>query len=137
MSRVARPLPGFAVNDLEEQLGVAAGQHGLGDVVTVAVAHLPERLESEHDRRAELASFGQKPRKVFDAGQVGYFRAISGMVCAIGGNLEQFAKRMPAALRLELKDPEIKRHIALKQVSFESSMKKRAAAALSETARWR
>ena len=57
---------------------------------------------------------------------------VSGMMRKIGGNLEALSRRMPAALRQELKDPEIKRHIALKQISFESSMKKKAQAALNE-----
>ncbi len=86
------------------------------------------------DDRAEiLAALLTGCKKI--AGQVGYFRAIAGLVRTIGGNLEAFAKRMPAALRVELKDPEVKRHIAIKQISFESSMKKRAAAALNEVVR--
>ena len=86
------------------------------------------------DERSEvLAGLLHGCKKI--AGQVGYFRAVSGMANALGGSLEAIAKRMPAALRVELKDPEIKRHIALKKVSFESSMKKRAIASLNEVLR--
>lgn len=77
------------------------------------------------DERAEvLAALLSGCKKI--PGQVGYFRAVSGMLRAIGGNLDVVVKRMPAALRGELKNAEIKRHTALRQVSFESSMKKRA-----------
>ena len=82
------------------------------------------------DRADILAALLAGCKKI--AGQAGYFRAVSGMMRKIGGNLEALSRRMPAALRQELKDPEIKRHIALKQISFESSMKKRAQAALNE-----
>ena len=47
------------------------------------------------------------------ANQVGYYRAISGMAGALGGNLDAVAKRMPASLRNELKDSEVRKHIAL------------------------
>jgi|ERR1043165_230732 hypothetical protein len=81
------------------------------------------------DERAEiLAALLTGCKKI--ANQVGYFRAVSGMVRAIGGNLDAILKRMPAALRHELNHAEVKRHIALKQISFESSMKKRAQAVL-------
>ena len=68
---LARPLAGLAVDRLQKQLGVAAGEHGLGDVRAVAIAHLAERLKGQHDRRAELAALGQEPGKVLDARQVG------------------------------------------------------------------
>ena len=64
--------------------------------------------------------------------QVGYFRAISGMLNTLDGKLDHVVRRMPASLRQELKDPEIRRHVALKQISFESGMRKRALAALAE-----
>ncbi|HYF51247.1 MAG TPA: hypothetical protein VEJ63_17665 [Planctomycetota bacterium] len=82
------------------------------------------------DERAEvLAALISGCKKI--ANQQGYFRAISGMAEALGGEFENVAKRMPAALRNELKNnAEIRRQIALKKISFESSMKKKALAAL-------
>ncbi|HLX62983.1 MAG TPA: hypothetical protein VKX17_17060 [Planctomycetota bacterium] len=86
------------------------------------------------EERAEvLAALLSGCKKI--ANQLGYFRAVSGMARALGGNLDAASKRMPAALRLELKDAEVKRHIALKQISFESSMRKKAQAALAEIGR--
>src|SRR3546814_6979550 len=37
------------------------------------MAHLADRLESQHDRRPELAPLGQQPREIVDARQVGEF----------------------------------------------------------------
>ncbi len=68
---LACPLAGLTVDRLQEQLGVAAGEHGFGYVRAVAIAHLAKRLKGEHDRRAELAALGQEPREVLDARQVG------------------------------------------------------------------
>ena len=82
------------------------------------------------DRAEVLSALVSGCRKIKN--QTGYYRAISGMAAALGGQLENVARRMPASLRNEFKDPEIKKHIALKRVSFESSMKKRALAALAE-----
>jgi len=62
--------------------------------------------------------------------QLGYYRAIAGLLRAFNGPLDKLTRLMPAAQRQLLKDPEVKRHIALKKVSFESSMKKKAQAAL-------
>ena len=83
------------------------------------------------DDRAELlAALLSGCKKI--ANQVGYFRAVSGMAGALGGNLDAIVKRMPASLRNELKESEVRKHIALKKISFESGMRKRALAALSE-----
>ncbi len=59
------------------------------------------------------------------SGQVGYFRALSGFAHGAGG-LDKFAAQLPATSRQELKDPEVRRHVALSQASFEASMSKRA-----------
>jgi hypothetical protein len=75
------------------------------------------------DRAQTLAALLSGCKKI--PNQVGYFRAISGMVEAIGGNLEPIVKRMPASLRNEMKSAEIRKHIALRKVSFESGMRKR------------
>ena len=80
------------------------------------------------DRAEVLAALLSGCKKI--PGQVGYFRAISGFVRALSVPLDQLIKRMPASLRGELKNPEIKRHISLQQASWESSMKKRARAVL-------
>lgn len=81
------------------------------------------------DRAEVLAALLSGCRKI--PGQVGYYRAISGMLGAVGGNVETITKRMPAALRGEMKNAELKRHVALRRISFESSMKKRTQAVLS------
>jgi hypothetical protein len=64
--------------------------------------------------------------------QQGYYRAIAGMMRAMGGSYEPLVDRLPAALRREARSPEMRRHTAVAQVSFESSMRKRALAALAE-----
>ncbi|HYG75835.1 MAG TPA: hypothetical protein VEK08_12595 [Planctomycetota bacterium] len=64
-------------------------------------------------------------------GQLGYYRAISGFFNALSAKqLEEIIRRMPASLRQETKDPEIRRHIALQKISFESGMRKRCLAEL-------
>ena len=88
-------------------------------------AHKSLSLDEKAEALAALLSGCKKIK-----GQVGYFRAVSGLLRTLGGNLDAISKRMPAALRGELKDSEIKKHAALRQVSFESSMKKRAQAVL-------
>jgi hypothetical protein len=61
-------------------------------------------------------------------GQVGYYRALAGLVEALSGPLDQLIKHLPGALRSGFKDPEVRRHLALKQSSFASAMGKKAAA---------
>jgi hypothetical protein len=85
---------------------------------------------SVDDRAEVLAGLLSGCKKI--PNQLGYYRAISGMVAAIGGGLDPIAKRMPASLRNELKDAEVRKHIALKKISFESGMRKRCLAVLSE-----
>lgn len=84
------------------------------------------------DEKAEiLAALAAGCRKI--PGQVGYHRAIAGM--AAGTGLDQLAKRLNAGARQALKDPEIKRHLQLRRVSFESSLRKQAQATLAQA--WR
>lgn len=81
------------------------------------------------ESRAEtLAALLQGCRKI--PNQMGYYRAIAGMARVLNGKLDAVARRMPASLRQELKDSKIRQHIALKQISFESQMRKRAVAIL-------
>ena len=68
-------------------------------------------------------------RKV--AGQVGYYRAIAGMQDGLG-NLDVLGKYLPSAATKALKDPILKQQIAIKQISFESSLRKRAHVLLNE-----
>jgi hypothetical protein len=85
---------------------------------------------SVDDRAEVLAALLSGCRKI--ANQVGYFRAVSGIVSTLSGNLDAIVKRMPASLRNEFKEAEVRKHIALKKISFESGMRKRAMAALAE-----
>ena len=62
-------------------------------------------------------------------GQVGYYRAIAGLQDAVG-NLDVLAKHLPGAAQKALKDVELRRQIAVKQISFESTLKKRTQAIL-------
>src|SRR3546814_3862368 len=59
---LAGPLPGFAVDRLQEQLGVAAAQHGFGELRSIAVPHLAKRSE-EHT--SELQSLMRISYAVF------------------------------------------------------------------------
>ena len=81
------------------------------------------------DRAEALAAMLSGCKKIQN--QLGYYRAISGMAGALGGGIEAVAKRMPASLRTELKDSEVRKHIALKKISFESGYRKRVKAVLS------
>jgi hypothetical protein len=65
-------------------------------------------------------------------GQVGYYRALAGMYEVLGGRFESLLSQIPAALRQEAKSTEVRKHLGMKKISFESSMKKRAQAALAE-----
>ena len=80
------------------------------------------------DRSEALAALLSGCRRI--PNQVGYFRAISGMAGALGGSLDAIARRMPASLRNELKDSEVRKHIALRKISFESGLRKRCRAEL-------
>ena len=67
-------------------------------------------------------------------GQQGYFRAIVGMKEAAGSRFERVIRTMPASARHWIAEPEIKKKISVARLSFESSMRKRAQAALAEYA---
>ncbi len=81
------------------------------------------------EERAEIAAaLLSGCRKI--AGQVGYFRALAGLVERLSGPLDQLIKHLPGALKSGFKDPEVRRHLALKESSFASSMAKKAASLL-------
>ncbi len=63
-------------------------------------------------------------------GQQGYFRAIVGMREAAGSRFDRLVKSLPTSARHWLAEPEIKKKLVLARISFESSMRKRAQAAL-------
>ena len=84
----------------------------------------------DHEGRAEVvAALLSGCKKI--PGQVGYYRALCGIDQALGG-LEQLAKRLPGGVRVLLKDGELRRALALRQGSFESTLRKRTAALLVE-----
>ena len=57
-------------------------------------------------------------------GQLGYYRAMAGLQDAVG-NLDVLARHLPGAAVKALKEPELRKLITVKQVSFESALKKR------------
>jgi hypothetical protein len=79
---------------------------------------------SDEERATVLTALVQGCKKI--PGQLGYFRAIAGMAEACGGQFEKICKFMPASARNLIKEPDIKKKIAVSKVSFESSMRKRA-----------
>jgi hypothetical protein len=88
-----------------------------------------ERLGShpglgDEDRAEVLAALLLGCKKI--PGQLGYYRAVAGMSRALGSRLDRVARLMPAALRQELRSPEVRRHVAIQPASFESSMRKKA-----------
>jgi hypothetical protein len=82
---------------------------------------------SPSSRGELLAALVAGCRKV--PGQVGYYRAIAGMQDGLG-NLDVLAKHLPGATNKALKEPELRRQTAIKQVSFESALRKRTLAIL-------
>lgn len=56
-------------------------------------------------------------------GQRGYFRALVGMQEALGGRFEEISRKLPAAVRADLKSTEMRKALSVKRVSFESSMR--------------
>ncbi len=86
------------------------------------------RALTTDDRADIMTALLQGCRKI--PGQQGYYRALAGMAEALGGSLDQVAKRLPAAQRQVLKDAETRRLMAVRQGSFESSLRKRTAAEL-------
>ncbi|HYC77194.1 MAG TPA: hypothetical protein VEI02_06150 [Planctomycetota bacterium] len=83
------------------------------------------------DERAEAVSaIVEGVRKV--KGQVGYYRALAGFHAAYPGGLDavDLAPRLPASVRRDLKDAELRRLIAVRRESFESTLAKKARAVL-------
>lgn len=70
-------------------------------------------------------------------GQNGYYRALSGFQRAHAGGLEEkgLQSALPASVRRELRDSELRRQIAIRQESFESSLAKQARQALARFSR--
>jgi hypothetical protein len=81
------------------------------------------------DRAETLDALLAGCRKI--PGQRGYFRAIHGMSQALGGSIEEVVRQMPSTARATWKDSVIRKEVAVPRPSFESSMKKMLAAALS------
>ena len=80
------------------------------------------------ERSEVLAALLAGCRKI--PGQRGYFRAIHGLSESPGGHIDELVRRLPAAARSAWKEARFRKEIAIPQASFESSMKKLAAAAL-------
>jgi hypothetical protein len=87
------------------------------------------RLDAQ-DRADVLAALLHGCRTI--PGQVGYYRAVAGMARSLGGQLDRVARLMPASMRHGLKDAEVRRHMGIKAVSFESGLRKKAIAVLAE-----
>jgi hypothetical protein len=82
---------------------------------------------SPSSRGELLAALIAGCRKV--PGQAGYYRAIAGLQDAVG-NLDVLAKHLPGAAQKALKDVELRKLITIKQISFESTLRKRTQALL-------
>jgi hypothetical protein len=67
-------------------------------------------------------------------GQQGYYRAIAGMREAGGAAFDRIAAHMPNAAQRLLRDAEMRKRIDVPRASFESMMRKRARAAISQFA---
>jgi hypothetical protein len=67
-------------------------------------------------------------------GQQGYYRAIAGMRAASSGDFDRAAARMPNAAQRLLRQPDLRKLVDVPRVSFESMMRKRARAALTQSA---
>jgi hypothetical protein len=88
-----------------------------------AVAH----LDDSHEVLAALVTGCQKVQ-----GQQGYYRAIAGMRAGAPGAFERAAARMPNAAQRLLRDAELRKLVDVPRVSFESMMRKRARAAMTQ-----
>lgn len=75
--------------------------------------------------RAEVAAALLAGCRKLEA-QDGYYRALAGMNEALPRGLDALARLMPSAARATLKDPALRRKLAVPQASFESSYRKRA-----------
>jgi hypothetical protein len=88
-------------------------------------------LEDSHEVLAALVTGCQKVE-----GQQGYYRAIAGMRGAAAGAFDRAAERMPAGAQRLLRGSGIRKLIDVARVSFESTMRKRAQAALARHRGW-
>lgn len=86
------------------------------------------------ERAAIVGSLLEGCRKV--PGQEGYYRALAGFGAAVAGGLEsrELVAEYGSAAKRELKDSDLRRKLAVRRESFESSYAKRARALLQ---RWR
>ncbi len=87
------------------------------------VAH----IEESHEVLSALVTGCHKVE-----GQQGYYRAIAGMRHASPGAFDRAAAHMPNAVQRQLRDAELRKLIDVPKVSFESMMRKRARAALTQ-----
>ena len=83
------------------------------------------RLEDSHEVLAALVSGCQKVQ-----GQQGYYRAIAGMREQGQGAFARAAERMPVSAQRALRGADMRKLIDVPRISFESTMRKRAQAAL-------
>jgi hypothetical protein len=83
-------------------------------------------------QRAEvLAAVVHGVQKV--KGQQGYFRALAGFSDVKRLDASDLQAHLPSAVRATLKDPELRKKVAVRRESFESAMAKRARAILAST----
>ncbi len=81
------------------------------------------------DRRETAGALIEGCRKL--PGQSGYYRALAGMQQADPGQFDRILEALPATSRKDARTAEFRKLLAVPRSSFESSMAKRAAAALS------
>ncbi|MEP7366552.1 MAG: hypothetical protein ABI972_25120 [Acidobacteriota bacterium] len=83
---------------------------------------------TDEDRVETLGALLAGSRKI--PGQRGYYRAICGMMNALGGSIEALAKRLPKTARDDWKNSETRKLVSVPRVSFESMMRKLLASSL-------
>ena len=89
-------------------------------------------LDEAHEVLAALVTGCQKV-----AGQLGYYRAIAGMRAANSGAFDRAASHMPNSAQRLLRDSALRKLIDVPRVSFESMMRTRTRAALSQLGKHR
>jgi len=89
-------------------------------------------LDEAHEVLAALVTGCQKV-----AGQQGYYRAIAGMRAASSGAFDRAASHMPNSAQRLLRDSALRKLIDVPRVSFESMMRTRTRAALSQLGKHR
>jgi hypothetical protein len=83
--------------------------------------------------RAEVvAGIAAGCRKI--QGQQAYYRALCGFGQVFPGGLDAIARLLPASAQKDLREPELRRQVAVRRESFESSLGKRARALLTRMA---